>query len=241
MRRAELRPAVSHAMEDFDYFYDRMYLPYTRARHDAEAVVTDRARLRRCFRQGGVMWVLRGEDRVAGLLFRVRGRTVDLIVLGTADGTRGPLADGALFALDLFLFEHARTLGCTVLDFGGSRPSPRDGLLAYKARWGTRIGATRATFYDLGLWWPRWTPALRAFLAHTPLLVRQADGLAALWCGATRAELHAANHVLRSCRRVYLVDGHEDAADAEIEPPIVRVDSAAVPEWRPTRVMPPAP
>ena len=241
MRRAGFRPAVSHAPEDFDHFYERMYLPFTRDRHDAEAVVTDRARLRRCFRQGGIMWAMRGDERIAGLLYRVRARTFDLIVLGTAEGARGPLADGAIFALDLFLFEHARTLGCTVLDFGGSRPSPRDGLLAYKARWDARIGATRATFYDLALWWPRWTPALRAFFARTPLLVRQGDGLAALWCGATRADLHAAHHVLRSCRRIYLVDAAEDAAGAEIEPPIVRVDSAATPEWRPTRVMPPAP
>lgn len=240
IRRAGFRPVVSHAMDDFDHFYERMYLPFARERHDTEAVVTDRARLRRCFRQGGVMWALRGDERVAGLLFRVRGRTFDLVVLGTADGTHEPLADGALFALDLFLFEHARTLGCTVVDFGGSRPSPRDGLLAYKARFEARIGATRATFYDLGLWWPRWTPALRAFLAHTPLLVRQGDGLAALWCGATRADLHAGRQVLRSCRRVFLVDGAEDAASAAIDPPVVQVDSAATPEWRPTRVMPPA-
>jgi KDO2-lipid IV(A) lauroyltransferase len=240
MRRAGFRPAVSHAMEDFDLLYERMYLPSTRGRHDTEAVFTDRARLRRCFRQGGIMWALRGDERVAGLLFRVRGRTFDLIVLGTTDGARGPVADGAIFALDLFLFEHARTLGCTVLDFGGSRPSPRDGLLAYKARWDARIGASRATFYDLGLWWPRWTPALRGFLERTPLLVRQGDGLAALWYGASRADLHAAHHVLRSCRRVYLVDGAEDAARAEIEPAIVRVDTTATPGWRPSRVMPPA-
>lgn len=241
MRRAGFRPVVSHAPEDFDHFYERMYLPFTRERHDTEAVVTDRARLRRCFRQGGIMWALRGDERVAALLFRVRGRTFDLIVLGTAEGARGPLADGAIFALDLFLFEYARTLGCTVLDFGGSRPSPRDGLLAYKARWEARIGATRATFYDLGLWWPRWTPALRAFLERTPLLVRQGDGLAALWCGATAADLTTVHHVLRSCRRLYLVDGAADAEDAKTESPIVRVDSAATPEWRPSRVMPPAP
>lgn len=241
MRRAGFRPAVSHAMEDFDHLYERMYLPSTRDRHDAEAVFTDRARLRRCFRQGGIMWALRGDERVAGLLFRVRGRTFDLLVLGTADGARGPVAEGAIFALDLFLFEYARTLGCTVLDFGGSRPSPRDGLLAYKARWDAHIGASRATFYDVGLWWPRWTPALRAFLHRTPLLVRQGDGLAALWCGATRADLHGAHHVLRSCRRVYLVDGADDAGSAAIAPPIVRIDSAATPAWRPSRVMPPAP
>lgn len=240
MRRAGFRPAVTHAMEDFEHLYERMYLPSTRGRHDTEAVFTDRVRLRRCFRQGGIMWALRGDERVAGLLFRVRGRTFDLIVLGTPDGARGPVTDGAIFALDFFLFEHARTLGCTVLDFGGSRPSPRDGLLAYKARWDARIGATRATFYDLGLWWQRWTPALRAFFQRTPLLVRQGDGLAALWYGAARADLHAAHHVLRSCRRLYLVDGAEDAGRAGIDPPIVRVDTAATPGWRPSRVMPPA-
>lgn len=238
LRRAEragYQPCVSYAEADFDAFYDRMFVPFLRRRHGPVSIVTNRARLRRCFRQGGLMWALRGGERVAGLLFRIRGRTLDLVVLGTADGALDPVRDGALFALELFLFEHARPLGCTVVDFGGSRPSPSDGLLLYKARWNPRVVASRTTFYDLCLSWDRFGPALLAFLARTPLIFRQADGLAALWGPAEEASIHAARHVLRTLRRLYLVGGTDAPQRTDGTLPIIRIDPVAQPQWKPGR------
>jgi hypothetical protein len=240
VERAGYQPCVSHAAADFGAFYDRMYVPFLRRRHGPESIVTNRARLRRCFRQGGVMWALRGGERVAGLLFRTRGRTLDLVALGTVDGALDPARDGGLFALDLFLFEHARTLGCTVVDFGGSRSSPSDGLLLFKARWNARLVAGRTTFYDLCLSWDRFGPPLLAFLARTPLIFRQADGLAALWGPAEKANVHAARHVLRTLRRLYLVGGTDGAPRIDGTPPIIRIDPVAQPQWKPGRVPPPA-
>ncbi len=180
-RRAGIQPEVSHAAADFDEFYDRFYLPFTRRRHGAENVVSNRARLRRCFRQGGIMWIRHGEERFAGLLFRTRGRSLDLVVIGMADEPFDPRREGAAFALVFHLFEHARRLGCTIVDFGISRPSLRDGLLLNKARWGARIVPSRTTFYELSLSWDQLGAPLVDFLARTPLIFRQADGLAALW------------------------------------------------------------
>ncbi len=229
MRRAGFVPEVSHGAADFAAFYDRMYVPFVERRHGDATVVTHRSRLRRCFRQGGVMWVRRGTERVAGLLFRVRGGTLDLVVIGTAEGALDPLHEGAAFALDVFLFEHARRLGCTTVDFGGSRPSPRDGLLVYKARWDGVVVPNRTTFYDLRLGWQRLTPPVLDFLARTPLIVRQADGFAALWGPASDADLRAARSVARSLRRTYVLRADAGSADAGI----VRVDPAADPGWHP--------
>lgn len=233
MRRAGFRPAASHAAVDFETFYDRMYVPFIRRRHGGESIVTNRARLRRCFRQGGVMWVVRGTERVAGLLFRVRGRTLDLVVIGTADGALDALHDGAAFALDLFLFEHARRLGCTAVDFGGSRPSPRDGLLFYKARWDGRVVPNRTTFYDLRLEWHRFTPPLLDFLTRTPLIIRQSDGLAALSGPGTDTELREARRVLRGLRRLYLLRPGDDTPSNDVTIPVIHVDPMAHPTWHP--------
>jgi hypothetical protein len=179
------------------------------------------------------MWALRDGERVAGLLFRTRGRILDLVVLGTAEGALAPVQEGVIFALDLFLFDHARTLGLTGVDFGGSRPSPRDGLLLYKARWGASLAPNRTSFYDLHLAWDRLGPALLAFLARTPLIFRQADGLAALWGPDTPASVRATRPVLQSLRRLYLVGGAASAAHADGDIPIVRIDPVAQPQWRP--------
>ena len=239
VRRAGFRAEVSHELADFHAFYDQMYVPFIRSRYGAESVVSHRARLERCFRQGGIVWALDQGRRVAGVLVRQRGTTLDFVVVGTAGGTPEPARTGAVFAIDLFALEHARALGCTMVDFGGSRASPSDGLLLYKARWGARVLANRTTFYDLCLSWRRLTPPLLALLAHTPLIFRQADGLAALWSlvGASNdapPEMAAAAAVLRSLRRIYLLGGTD--GDAPILPiPSVRIDPAAQPSWHPPR------
>lgn len=238
MQRAGFRPLVSHDEQDFHEFFDRMYVPFTRNRHGAQAVLANRARMRRCFRQGGLLWALRDGVRVAGLLFRTRGRTLDVVVIGTENGERGPIGDGVAIALDLFVLEHAKRLGCTLFDFGGSRSSPQDGVLLYKARWGARVVESRTTFYDVCLSWNRLNEALLSFLAHTPLIFRQADGLAALWTIAggsetVRADITASRSVLRSLRRLYLlgVPPDESLDLAYIE--TVIIDPARQPDWLP--------
>jgi hypothetical protein len=237
VRRAGFTMEAAHAAADFEAFYTRMYAPFIRRRHGDEGVVSDRPRLRRCFNQGGILWALRDGVRVAGALYRTRGRTLDLVVVGTADGALGPVRDGAAFALDLFVFEQARRLGCTLLDFGGSRPSPRDGLLLYKARWNADVVLGRTTFFELALYWRDLSPALRACLTRTPLLIRQADGLAALaaveGADATR-DLGAMHAVLTRLRRVYVIAPPHVAPDAAAVPiPIVRVDPETDRGWRP--------
>jgi hypothetical protein len=238
MRRAGFQPLVAHDERDFLDFYDRMYVPFIRQRHGAESVVSNRSRLRRCFRQGGVLWVLQDGKRVAGVIVRNRRPTLDLVVLGTADGDLAAARAGAVFALDYFAFEHARALGCTAVDFGGSHPSPSDGLLLSKARWGVRMVASRTLFWDLCLSWERLTPPLLAFLARTPLIFRQADGLAALWAtGDPRdgpcPEIGAAHAVLRSLRRLYVLGAADEAFAAPAGPPTIYVDPARHPAWRP--------
>jgi hypothetical protein len=238
--RTGLAARVSHDLREFDDFFDRMYVPFTRALHGAEAALSNRARMRRCFRQGGLVFAERAGKASMGALYRTRGSTLDLVVLGTPDGDLTPRRDGASFALELFVFEHARAIGCTHVDFGGSRPSPADGLLVYKARWGSRVMTTRSMFYDLSLCWDRLTPALLAFLATTPLVFRQADGLAGVIAVPdARRDIGPARTALRTLQRVYVL-ASSGAAIADLGVPTIRVDPAAEPAWRPPYVARPS-
>ena len=206
-RRAGFRMVVSHDLADFDHFYERMYVPYLRRRHGAAAMVSNRARLRRCLRQGALLFADRDGTRVAGALVRRRGAMLDLVVIGTAGGELDALASGAVFALDVFVLEYARTLGCGRLDFGGSRPSPLDGLLVYKARWGAQVIDSRTTFYDVHLWWSRLGPAVLDLLTRMPVIVREPDGLAAVWARPSSARrLREGRSVLRGLRRLHVID-----------------------------------
>ncbi len=73
-------------------------------------------------------------------------------------------------------------------------------------------------------------------MARTPLIVRQSDGLAALWASAgTDPDLGGARSVLRKLRRLYLLGAVRDEAASSLAIPIIRIDPAAQPAWRPGR------
>lgn len=82
------------------------------------------------------------------------------------------MKEGALAALYYFIIDLARTRACRVVDFRGSRPSLRDGVLRYKCKWGTTLYDKADSFYDLLVWWPEVTAVIRDFLNHTPLIYR---------------------------------------------------------------------
>lgn len=238
LRHGGLRPLVSHEDRDFQAFFDEMYVPFIRRRHGPKSVVRNRSVMRRCFRQGGLLWALREGERVAGCLYRTRGRIIDAVAVGTPKGDWQPIAAGAGFALDLFLVEHAKQLGCELVDFGGSRPSLRDGLLLYKARWGARVVEKQTTWYDLNLSWARLNDAVLSFFARVPLIFRDVDGLSALWAvgrdpSAVHADLVTSRAALRTLRRLYLLGAPSDVAVDLGDIETVLIDPTAQPGWHP--------
>ena len=70
--------------------------------------------------------------------------------------------------------------GCAHLNLGGSRPSLRDGLLRYKAKWGAILDVQREPLYWWLVSWKRLDGAVAEFLSGTPLIFRDGNGLSGL-------------------------------------------------------------
>ena len=85
-RRGGLTHDVSHRAADFDAFYHRMFVPYTRARHGEDAYIKSFHSLRRSFRSGGILWVRSNGQPVAGYLFEHDGDALGLVAVGVVDG-----------------------------------------------------------------------------------------------------------------------------------------------------------
>jgi hypothetical protein len=170
----------AHDSAAFERFYDRYYLPFITARHDELAIARERPVLRRHFSHGGVMWVSKDDEEVAGLLYRVDGRVLSLLVLGTLDGSLEARRQGLLDAIKLLAIEFALGRGLEWVDLGGCMPSPRDGSLANKRAWGGGLRERRDSHHDLLVRWPRFTPRVARLLADAPMFVRDQEGLAAL-------------------------------------------------------------
>jgi hypothetical protein len=170
----------AHDPAAFERFYDRYYLPFVTARHEELAIVRERPVLRRHFGSGGIVWISKDNEEVAGFLYRVDGRVFSLLVLGTLGGSLEARREGLLDAMKLFGIEFALGRGLEWVNFGGCMPSPRDGSLANKRAWGGELRERRDSHHDLLVRWPRFTPRVGRLLADAPMFVRDREGLAAL-------------------------------------------------------------
>lgn len=197
-RRGGLTHDVSHLPADFEQFYHRMFVPYTLARHGADAYIKDFHNLRRSFRSGGILWVRNNGHPVAGYLFEHDGDALGLVAVGVVDGDIAWRQRGAVAALYVHIIEYAQQSGCAAVDMRGVRPSLADGLLRYKAKWGAALYPRTDVPHSWLVHWNRLDGAAAEFLAGTPLVVRDGEGLsgvglvdrATAWTNADLQQAH---------------------------------------------------
>lgn len=180
IRRHKFLPLVTRGNEDFEMFYHSMYLPFTRTRHGELAFMRKPHDLRHRLGRGGILWMLRDGQRVAGMQFERTGQTLDLLALGTVNGDLALVRDGAIAALYYHVIRLARELGCTMVDFRGSRPSLSDGLLRFKRKWGITLYDRSDTYYDLLIYWNGVHGVVKDFFSHTGLIFRDEGRLSAI-------------------------------------------------------------
>jgi hypothetical protein len=181
LRRNAFVGEISHSEADLDAFYDSMYVPFMQSRHGEFAFIQPRSGLRRAFRRGGgIVWIRRGTERIAGGLFQQRRDVLRLSASAIAGGDAASIRAGASAALYFHRIRLAHARGCTRVDFGGSPPILGDGLLRYKRKWGARLNARPESRSDYLLSWTRPNEHVLDFLAHTPLIFRHRRQLAAV-------------------------------------------------------------
>jgi hypothetical protein len=173
IRRAALHPLVVRDATAVREFLHAWYLPYVQARWGDTCVAPDAAWRRRVERYCEVLWVMRGAERVAGLLLESQGPALRMVVVGMTDAAHR--RDGALPAAYYFAIEEAVRRGRRRLRTGGTRPVLSDGVLEFKRKWGAQLSPMRQLAY-LGVGCAEWSPTVRALLARHPLVVEASGG-----------------------------------------------------------------
>jgi hypothetical protein len=180
IRKGKFSWQVSTKDTDLEYFWERMYRPFVANRFGDRAALMPRRRLRHFFRRGGIMWVMQDGRPVAGEIFAQHGTVLRSIVAATLDGSQLHIESGAFAATYQFLVELAEERGFAFLDWGGCEASLANGVLTTKKRWGAELYCKPRPRYELFVTWQKFGPAIRRFLNHTPLIIRQGDRLAGL-------------------------------------------------------------
>jgi hypothetical protein len=178
---AGYRVRLAYDPQRFALFYHDYYLPFVRQRHGREAVVHSPQVVRRRLRRGGISWVEVGGKTLFATAFKVVDDTFRELVSGTPHGRYDIAARRAQYASRAEHMRLAHQAGLRWLNMGGGRPWLSDGMLAFKRAWGGELaerpdGRRR----DVLVGWRRCTPAVQAFLAAYPLVVRDGDGFSAV-------------------------------------------------------------
>jgi hypothetical protein len=172
----------------FGEFYRDYHVPFVRSRHGTSAVVHAPEVLRRRSRRGGIGWVeLDGEPLFAGL-FEIVGDTFRELVAGTPGGRDDLEVQRATYVCHAAHMRLAGERGLRWLSMGAVRPWLSDGVLAHKRAWGGELAPRPADHRSLLVGWRRCTPAVAAFLATYPLVIREPGGFAAVTAAAHGTE-----------------------------------------------------
>ena len=118
--------------ESFNYFYNRMYLPYISKRHGEEALIEDLNLFWKSSPSPILIFIRENGIVVGGSLIKKNGDTLKGIRLGLLDGNDEYMRHGVIGAIYYFCVIEGQKMGCNYLDIGGSRPFLNDGLTKYK-------------------------------------------------------------------------------------------------------------
>lgn len=224
IRQQRLTWHISHDPADYDVFYRDMYVPRAQQRFGDLAYVRSTRRLRRNFRQGGLVWICQDQRRIAGWIYNVDRDSLRAVASGTAGGETGPVHQGALAAVYAFGIELAHQRGKRYYHAGLTRPCLADGILMHKKRWGASLLETQPTYCDLLVRWDHHTPAAAHLLRQAPLIVRDGPGLSGVAVldeqPAPQSLEQLVNHLaMPGLRRLFVL-----APDAKEQPPVTIQD-----------------
>ena len=166
---------LSKTREALDFFYFRMYVPYAQTRHREAASIETLFKLKKLFKKGGILFVKRGGEYIAGILCYITGKVVHAHCLGIYKGDKQYLKENAGQALLYFLVLWAKSQGFSELDYGPNRAFLSEGNFIYKKEWGMHIRSQHNhSVYALKLC--NFKKATRDFLLNNPFIF--SDGIA---------------------------------------------------------------
>jgi hypothetical protein len=130
---------MSNDLEEFDYFYHRMFAPHIRKRYGELSHVDSYGDMKKFFLKGRLLFVTRGEAAVAGALCLVEDRTLVFRRTGVLDGDETHIEGGAQTALYYFQLKYANEHNLRAVDTMKSAPFLNDGVYKHKRDWGATV------------------------------------------------------------------------------------------------------
>jgi hypothetical protein len=179
IRRNKLQFEVTKDLSELHNFYYNMYVPYITQAHGTGSKIMSYDYVRREFKKGGLfndlLLIKKQEECIAGVLLHYKKNKAKLSTLGVKDGNLSYVRDGAIGALFYFSVNYSAEKGFTRIDFGGSRPFLKDGVLRYKRKWHQKISNKKEIGYLITM--VSITDAAKGFFLNNPFIYEDKTGL----------------------------------------------------------------
>ncbi len=180
IRRNNWSYRISRSTEDFDVFYERMYVVQKVKKFGRLAAIKSREVMREFFDKGFLLQVMENGMPVAAGINYVEGDRLSCRESGVLDADDAYDKQGAQLAVYHFNIQYARELGLRCVDLRSSRPFANDGPFVHKTRWGATVSLnpdlnSKVYIFNLGA-----ADKIARFFAHCPMIVATHSGLRAL-------------------------------------------------------------
>jgi hypothetical protein len=130
---------LSSDLQEFDYFYHRMFVPHIKKRFGELAAIDSYDDMKRFFLKAQLLFVTKGSEALAGALFLVEDGTLVFRRTGVLDGDESHVDGGAQLALYLFQLKYANEHNLRAVDTMMSGPFLNDGVYVNKREWGAAV------------------------------------------------------------------------------------------------------
>jgi len=136
IRNAKLSWKLSEKLDDFDFFYENIYVPTITASHGRSALPASYENRLHKFRSGTMklLQVTRDDQFVAGVTIDFENDVPTLRDSGVLNGSPEIKKTGAMSATYLFAMDYLASKGYPNVCFGASRSFLDDGVLNYKRK-----------------------------------------------------------------------------------------------------------
>lgn len=179
IRRNKLQFEVTNDLYQLHNFFYNMYVPYITKVHSSRSKIMSYDYVKREFRKGGLfndlLLIKEHEEYIAGVLLHYKKNRAKLSTLGVKEGNLDYVKDGAIGALFYFSVQYLAEKGATRIDFGGSRPFLKDGVLRYKRKWNQKISDKKEIGFLIKM--VSKTEAVKGFFLNNPFIFEDKTGL----------------------------------------------------------------
>jgi hypothetical protein len=168
IRKNNLAYHKATTQNDYDTFYQKMYLPTMSNRHDDRTIAMDYHSMMNQFENyGAELLLFTMEDKdISGTIIRHDGALPTLWSTGILNGSDRYWKTGIASASYFFCSKHLSNQGFKRLDMGLSRAFLNDGVLQFKKKWNAKFAIAGKRGFILKI--NTYSEAVKQFLKHHP-------------------------------------------------------------------------